>query len=90
MKRLVTCALVALAVLLVGCPSQPKPPPPPQPGQSCPAACANLERMDCPLAHGNGPAGEPCVDWLCRLPYDTDCIAVAATCPAADACGVRK
>lgn len=90
MTRFLLCALVALAVSLVGCPSTPKPPPPPQPGQSCPAACANLERLACPFAHGTGPAGESCVDWLCRLPYDTDCIAVAATCDAADACGVRK
>jgi len=88
--RFLLCALVALALALVGCGGKPKPPPPPQPGQSCPAACANLERLACPFAHGAGPAGEPCVDWLCRLPYDTDCIAVAATCDAADACGVRK
>ena len=93
-------ALAAL-LLLSGCPSSPRPSPEkPVEGDSCAAAEARLEKLDC-----RDPRGDPM--WVnrrgerfaetCRTAYeqggvflDPECIAEAASCQEANACPAQQ
>jgi hypothetical protein len=68
----------------------PTPTPPPVPGASCADACARLTALGCPGAKPT-PRGASCVE-VCQntlgspVSLQTDCIARASDCPAANAC----
>lgn len=89
---------LALGLLVGSCAHSPAPAPGPG-GAGCPAACANLVRLQCPWATAVGPDDQPgtaddipCERWCADYEREgvdlhTSCVSSAATCEAADACG---
>jgi len=80
---------IALAVLLTACGTVPPAPPPPPATADCPSACERGRAMLCEWAKPttNGAACETVCENAARfVPWPTACIAIAATCAAADAC----
>lgn len=89
-----------LALLLVAC-VHPSPNPRPTTDATCAQMCDHLDALGCPEAAGDiGPDGVPgtgddatcersCADLMADYPLPLDCMVVAVSCSAANACEVR-
>lgn len=80
-------------LLAAQCQFEPKDEPLPQPSPApvvadCVRACEQLQSLGCPAGEPT-PSGKLCTDWICAggpAAHNTQCIAAAESCEAAEEC----